>query len=120
MSKLRTIALFLVSAILIVFAVGNRQPVDLDLWPFYYEVASVPVFVVFFIGILVGVALSGVVMAFRGVKHFTELRSEKKEKQKLSSDVEKLEAELDTKPPKVEQKDYSEEGPALKPNTEKK
>jgi len=119
MKILRTIALVLISVLLIVFAVGNRQAVPIDLWPFYYEITSLPLFVVFFFGILVGVGLSAIVMAFRGVKHYTRLRSERKEKEKLSSNVEKLEAELDIKPPKVEQKDYSEDGPALKSAKEK-
>jgi uncharacterized integral membrane protein len=120
MKQLRTITLFLISAVLIIFAVGNRQPVSLDLWPLLYETAPIPVFVIFFIGILVGVALSAVVVAIRGVKHFTEIRSAKKEKEKLSSDVENLERELDTKPPKVEQKDYSEDGPGLAKKLDKK
>lgn len=120
MKQVRTIVLILISVVLIIFAVGNRQPVSLDLWPFLYETAPIPVFVVFFIGILVGVALSAVVVAIRGVKHYTEIRSAKKEKEKLSTNVENLERELDIKPPKVEQKDYTEDGPGLSKKLEKK
>jgi uncharacterized integral membrane protein len=120
MNQIRTIALFIISAVLIFFAVGNREPVPIDLWPFLNEPLNFPVFVVFFIGILVGVALSAVVVAIRGVKHFTEIRSANKEKDKLSSTVEHLEGELDIKPPKVEQKDYSEDGPGLSKKLDKK
>lgn len=120
MSQIRTIALFIISAVLIFFAVGNRELVPIDLWPFLNEPLSFPVFVVFFIGILVGVALSAVIVAIRGVKHFSEIRSAKKEKDQLSSNVENLERELDIKPPKVEQKDYSEDGPGLAKKLDKK
>ncbi|MEE8294912.1 MAG: LapA family protein [Sphingomonadales bacterium] len=120
MSQIRTISLIIISAVLIFFAVGNRTPVEIELWPFLNEPLSFPVFVVFFIGILVGVALSAVVVAIRGVKHYTEIRSARKEKEKLSTNVENLERELDVKPPKVEQKDYTEDGPGLSKKLEKK
>ncbi len=120
MRQIRTIALFLISALLIIFAVSNREMVPIDLWPFYYEKIQMPGFIFFFFGILVGVALSAVVVAIRGVKHYTEIRSEKKEKKKLSENVETLERELDAKPPKVDQKDYSEDGPGAPPKLDKK
>ncbi len=120
MKQLRTIALFIISAVLIFFAAQNREAVPIDFWPFLGDTINIPVFIVFFIGILVGVALSAVVVAIRGVKHYTEIRSARKEKEKLSSNVENLERELDIKPPKVEQKDYSEDGPGLAKKLEKK
>lgn len=120
MKQLRTISLFIISGVLIFFAAGNRELAEVHLWPFLNEPISIPVFIIFFIGILVGVALSAVVVAIRGVKHYTEIRSATKETEKLSSEVEHLESELDIKPPKIEQKDYTEDGPGLAKKPEKK
>lgn len=111
MNKVRTFILILIALILVVFSVENRGTAPISFWPLLEDTYEIPAFILFFLGILVGIGLSAIVMAFKGVKHFTTLRSERKAKEKLSSEVETLEKELDKKPPKVEQKDYSEEGP---------
>lgn len=110
MKHFRNFMLFLLMVILVVISVVNRQTVAVDLWPLPL-VGEMPLFVVFFFGIFVGLILSALFLAVRSTRHSFEMRKAKKQTTKLESDVETLERELDKKPPKVEQKDYSEEGP---------
>ena len=58
MRHVRTILFLLLMAVLVIFAVANREIVDISLWPFPFE-AGMPVFFVFFFGIFIGIALAG-------------------------------------------------------------
>lgn len=111
MKIMKSISLLFLALVLIVFSVANRHVVPVDLWPFSSG-EDMPLFVVFFIGIFVGLILAGVLLAFRGVRHYTEMRSAKAETARLSDEVGELEGELDKKPAKVDQKDYTETAPA--------
>src|SRR3990172_3563290 len=48
-----------IAAVVVVFAVVNRGPVTLSLWPFPFEI-TVPVFVALLAAVAVGVVLGGV------------------------------------------------------------
>ena len=112
MKFFKSLPLLILSLVLIIFAVANRQSVNLSLWPFPAEIPDVPLFFVFFGGIFVGMALAGLITAYRGVRHFSEMRNAKKETSRLATEVDDLESELDKKPAKVDQKDYTEGGGA--------
>ena len=110
MKFFKSIPLLVLSLVLIVFAVANRQSVTLSLWPFPAEVPDVPLFFVLFGGIFIGMALAGLITAYRGVRHYSEMRSAKKETSRLAGEVDDLESELDKKPAKIDQKDFTEAG----------
>lgn len=110
MKHVRTFLLLLLMVVLVTFAVANRETIGISLWPFPLE-AEMPLFFVFFFGIFIGIALAGIFVAFKGAKHYVEMRSAKKETSKLSGEVDSLEQELDKVPTKIDQKNYSEETP---------
>ena len=107
MKSLKSIPLIILMALLVIFAVANRQSVVVSLWPFPWE-AGMPLFFVLFLGIFIGLGLAAIIMTIKGVRHRSALRSAEKESSRLSGEVETLEGELDKKPAKVDQKDYSE------------
>lgn len=110
MKFLKSLPLFILALVLIIFAVTNRQAVVVTLWPLPYE-AEMPAFLVFFLGLFAGLALAGVLLAFKGVRHYFELRKTRKEQKGLSSKVDTLEKELASRPPKHADEDYTEEAP---------
>jgi uncharacterized integral membrane protein len=67
-----------VSVIVIVFAVMNRQPVELDVWPLPWNV-SAPLFLLTLGLVLFGFLLGVVVMWFTGGKQRRRLRALKRE-----------------------------------------
>lgn len=108
MKPLRSFLLGLLAAVLIVFALANRAPVAVSLWPFRYE-AELPLFFVFFVGLFVGLALAGLLLALKSVRHHFELRKTRKEKSEITGRLATLERELKERGPKVEDEDYAEE-----------
>jgi len=112
MKIFRSLLLILLSIVLIVFSVANRQEVTVSFWPFPFEAQDIPLFFVFFGGIFIGLLLAGILLAFKGVRHHIEMRGAKKEAGKMAKEIDSLEGELDKKPPKIEQKDYSENSPS--------
>jgi len=112
MKTFKSLPLILISILLVVFSVANREAVSVSFWPFPFELQDVPLFFVFFGGIFIGLLLAGILLAFKGVRHHLDMRGAKKETTKMARDIESLEGELDKKPPKVEQQDYSEKSPS--------
>lgn len=110
MKFFKSLPLMVLALVLIVFAVTNRQGVVVTLWPLPFE-AEMPVFLVFFLGLFAGLALAGVLLAFKGVRHYFELRKTRKEQKGLSSKVDTLEQELASRPRKHADEDYTEEAP---------
>lgn len=111
MKTFKLMPLILLSILLVILSVANREPVTVSLWPFPIEISEVPLFFVFFAGIFAGLLLAGILLAFKGVRYYMDMRSAKKEATKLSKEIDALESELDKKPPRVEQKDYTESSP---------
>ncbi|MCH7806046.1 MAG: LapA family protein [Proteobacteria bacterium] len=111
MKTFKSVPLILLSILLVIISVANREPVTVSLWPFPIEISEVPLFFVFFAGIFVGLFLAGILLAFKGVRHYVDMRGARKEADKQSKEIDTLESELDKKPPKVEQKDYIESSP---------
>ena len=111
MKTFKLMPLILLSILLVILSVANREPVTVSLWPFPIEISEVPLFFVFFAGIFAGLLLAGILLAFKGVRHYRDMRGAKKEATKLSQEIDALESELDKKPPRVEQKDYTESSP---------
>ncbi len=87
----------ILSAIIIVFAVSNRQDVELDLW--VYQTPAIPLFVVALIGIFIGFIWGGIVAwisAGRSRKRARALHrrieADEREMAILRRQIEKLEA----------------------------
>jgi uncharacterized integral membrane protein len=108
MKPLRSFLLGLLAALLIVFALVNRAPVAVSLWPFPYE-AQLPLFVIFFAGLFAGLLLASLVLAMKSVRHYFELRKTTKEKSEITERLATLERELEQRGAKVEDEDYVEE-----------
>ena len=108
MKSFKSLAIILLFIPLIVFSVANREEVSVSLWPIF-EGINAPLFFIFFAGIFLGLVLAWLIMGYRGVRHYTEMRGAKKEASKMSKEIDNLEGELDKKPAKVEQKNYTED-----------
>ena len=85
------------SVIIIVFAVLNREPVELDLW--LYQTPFIPVFVIFLIGIFIGFIWGGLVAWFSAGKSrqrardlYRRVEAGEREKATLRRQIEKLQA----------------------------
>ena len=85
------------SVIIIVFAVSNRQPVELDLW--VYQTPPLPVFVVALIGIFIGFLWGGIAAWIGAGKHrkrvrnlYRRIEASEREKAILRRQIEKLQA----------------------------
>jgi uncharacterized integral membrane protein len=85
------------SLIIIVFAVLNREPVELDLW--VYQTPPIPAFVLTLIGIFIGFIWGGIVAWFSAGKSRQRVRdlrrrleADEREKAILRREIEKLQA----------------------------
>ena len=82
-------------AIVTVFAVMNRQPVTLDLWPLPWEFAT-PLFLLTLGLILFGFVLGVAVMWFTGAKQRRQHRSVKRDLDNTRSDLHTLKRQAPT------------------------
>ena len=87
----------ILSLVIIVFAVNNRQPVELDLW--IYQTPAIPVFAVVLVGIFIGFIWGGLVAWFSAGKSRQRVRNlyrrvegDEREKATLRRQIEKLQA----------------------------
>jgi uncharacterized integral membrane protein len=85
------------SLVIIVFAVLNREPVELDLW--VYQTPPIPAFVLTLIGIFIGFIWGGIVAWFSAGKSRQRVRdlrrrleADEREKAILRREIEKLQA----------------------------
>lgn len=85
------------SLIIIVFAVNNREPVELDLW--LYQTPPLPLFIVALLGIFVGFLFGGLVAWVGAGRSRTKARNlqrrheaDEREKAILRRKIEKMEA----------------------------
>ncbi|WP_417452002.1 hypothetical protein [Kordiimonas sp.] len=73
-SLIRRIFWVALAVLLILFAISNRQPVVLSLEPFGALMAPVPVYLVLFLGIFVGLLIAGGVTGWIRLKGFARRR----------------------------------------------
>lgn len=66
-------------AIVALFAVDNRQAVELDLWPLPWALPPVPLFLLTLLLVLFGFVLGVLVMWFSGAKRRRHLRQTRRE-----------------------------------------
>ncbi len=66
-------------AIVALFAVDNRQAIELDLWPLPWALPPVPLFLLTLLLVLFGFALGVLVMWFTGAKQRRQLRQAKRD-----------------------------------------
>jgi uncharacterized integral membrane protein len=85
------------SVVIIVFAVLNREPVELDLW--VYQTRPIPAFVLTLIGIFIGFIWGGIVAWFSAGRYRQRIRdlrrrleADEREKAILRRQIEKLQA----------------------------
>jgi uncharacterized integral membrane protein len=85
------------SVIIIMFAVLNREPVELDLW--IYQTPPIPLFVLALIGIFIGFIWGGIVAWFSAGKSrqrardlYRRVEADQREKATLRRQIEKLQA----------------------------
>lgn len=66
-------------AVVALFAVDNRQAVELELWPLPWALPAVPLFLLTLLLILFGFVMGVLVMWFTGAKHRRQLRNVKRD-----------------------------------------
>jgi uncharacterized integral membrane protein len=66
-------------AIVALFAVDNRQSVELELWPLPWGVPAVPLFLLTLLLVLFGFVLGVLVMWFTGAKQRRQIRNVKRD-----------------------------------------
>ncbi len=98
MKNLSWIILFPLAVVLIVFAVSNRGPVSVDLWPLSL-VIDIPLFVLMFAALLAGIIWGGVATwrAARGSRKLSRSRAKDVSQQeieinRLKDQISRLEA----------------------------
>ena len=84
----------LVAVGLIVFSVVNRQVVDVDFFPLPYQV-TLPLFVVLFAGIFIGLAAAGLATLLGRMRRAARTRSAEKRAASLERQMRGLEQDLD-------------------------
>lgn len=84
----------LVAVGLIVFSVVNRQAVDVDFFPLPYQ-ATLPLFVVLFAGIFIGLAAAGLATLLGRMRRAARTRSAEKRAASLEQQMRGLEQDLD-------------------------
>ena len=91
---LTAIPAVLVAVGLIVFSVVNRQAVDVDFFPLPYQ-ATLPLFVVLFAGIFIGLAAAGLATLVGRMRRAARTRSAEKRAASLERQMRGLEQDLD-------------------------
>ena len=91
---LTAIPAVLVAVGLIVFSVVNRQAVDVDFFPLPYQ-ATLPLFVVLFAGIFIGLAAAGLATLLGRMRRAARTRSAEKRAASLERQMRGLEQDLD-------------------------
>jgi uncharacterized integral membrane protein len=75
------------TVIVLVFAIDNRQPVDLELWPLPWAVPPVPLFALTLVLILLGFAIGIAAMWFSGAKQRRQNRQLKRDLDAAKSEI---------------------------------
>ncbi len=101
----------ILAAVVVLFIVANRESVNVSFWPLpYYK--PMPLYLVFFIGLFVGMALAGAIGVIKRARSFARARRAEKQAQKLQTEVDSLEQELDA----GDSEDAQAEMPRLPPD----
>ncbi|MBI1273582.1 MAG: DUF1049 domain-containing protein [Alphaproteobacteria bacterium] len=83
-------------ALAVCFAVGNREPVIVNLWPLGYEVA-LPIYMLALVPLAIGLVLGGLVIWFGGLRHKLQARKLAREVGKLRDQVGDLQTKLESR-----------------------
>ena len=94
MKLLRGIFWFLIAISLIFFSVNNRHDAGLKLDPFFTEVPPIPVYIILFIGIFVGIVVTGMSLSWLRLKGFTKHRKVERVASHLEEQVTTLSEDL--------------------------
>jgi len=95
-SFFKSLPIFLISVVVVVLMVANRNSVILSLNPLQYELV-VPLYLVFFMGLFFGLILSTILLLTRKLQTQVNLHRANKENIRLRKQLIALEKEFDTK-----------------------
>jgi putative membrane protein len=73
--------------IVALFAVNNRQSVDLELWPLPWAIPAIPVFALTLVAILFGFLFGCLVMWLTGARHRRRLREARRDLDSARSEL---------------------------------
>lgn len=93
--------IWVVALLLVLFVVSNRHAVSVSLYPTNLSL-DVPLYLVFFMGLFLGLLLSGFVLMLRRVNAATKIYLANKENARLKSKVVDMEKALDEPSSNVE------------------
>ena len=93
---LTTVPIFLIGVVVVLLMVENRAPVVLNLIPLQYELV-VPIYLVFFMGLFLGLLLSSIILLTRKIQAQVNLHIANKENTRLRNQCKALEGEFDKK-----------------------
>jgi lipopolysaccharide assembly protein A len=83
--------------VLILFAVSNREIVALELWPLPFEV-SLPLYLPFFLALLVGFLIGASAAWVGGGGHRRELRRRRRRIEALERELAAIQSQLENRP----------------------
>jgi uncharacterized integral membrane protein len=86
--------IWLVAVALVFFVVSNRHATMVNFYPFTSSL-EMPLYLVFFMGLFLGLALAGFIVLFRRVNAATKIYLAKRENTRLRSKVVDLEKAMD-------------------------
>lgn len=89
-SLIRRVFWFALALLLILFSISNRQHVVLSLEPFGALMAPVPVYLVLFLGIFIGLVIAGGVTGWLRLKGFARRRKAERRADYLEGQVSSL------------------------------
>ena len=88
--------------------VANRHGVVVDLWPFNLNL-SLPLYLVFFAGLFLGLLLAWIIMLYRRLQAASEIHSARRESVRLRSQLMDLEKALDEMRPEAKENQMGED-----------
>jgi uncharacterized membrane protein YciS (DUF1049 family) len=94
MKLLRGIFWFLIAISLIFFSVNNRHDAGLKLDPLFADVAPIPVYIILFAGIFIGILITGMSLSWLRLKGFTRRRKVERTASQLEEQVTTLSEDL--------------------------
>lgn len=82
-----------IGLILVIFSVSNHQNIPVDLWPLAY-VVEVPLYLILFAGILVGLVAAGFVTGWLRLQSFTARRKAERTSSIMAEKVNRMSEDL--------------------------
>lgn len=91
---LRYLFWFLLGLLLILFSVNNRHDAEISLTPLLSDIPAIPVYFILFLGIFIGILITGLSLNWLRLKGFTKRRQAERAATNLESQVSSLSEDL--------------------------